>query len=556
VYRDYAVRMAKAETPAERREIVEEMCRMFAFSRAKAYKALKGAGWESGRKRRADAGSTSIGEEQLKLLAAMRSQSARKNGKVTMPVPVIRSVLQSQGVGISLRDSRLRELLRDRNLAAGAKTRTPHQRMRSEYPNQVHLTDPSVSLMWFPPGGKLKIIGDDQHYKNKDFFKDKPRCWRYVLTDHFSGSVCVRYYSAAGETALNMYDFLLYAWGKKDDPLYAFHGLPELLIWDCGSANISRQVTNALKALRIKTVPHLPGNPRAKGQVEDANNLVETQFESRLRFEPVNGMDELNEAVERWCAAYNANMIEYLDTRLKRGGMRNSRLMLWQKIQNEQLRELPDSEICRQIYTTGYSTRKVGGDLSISLVHPSVRRSLRYSLSHLPGILVGQEVMIQPILVDPEPLVQVSYKHNGELLCFEARPIVYNEAGFDVEAPVFGREYKRLPDTIREQNARELAAMAGDTMGAAHSFINAESPFIRQRTGEQIAIARPERVEVQELYVSHFEALRRVSSRLGFTPEGLLNRMKTEYPEGVPTSFIEVAVNEYEAGTDSIGLAL
>ena len=62
------------------------------------------------------------------------------------------------------------------------------------------------------------------------------KCYRYVLTDHFSSSVCVRYYAAMGETALNMYDFLLYAWGKKADPLYVFHGIPETLVWDCGAA--------------------------------------------------------------------------------------------------------------------------------------------------------------------------------------------------------------------------------------------------------------------------------------------------------------------------------
>ena len=146
----------------------------------------------------------------------------------------------------------------------------------------------------------------------------KLKCWRYVLTDHYSASICVRYYAAAGETAANMYDFLLYAWGLKETPAFVFHGIPKLLIWDCGTANIARATTNALKAFGVETKPHLPGNPRAKGQVENANNLVECHFESRLRFEPVNGIEELNDASERWCTAYNANLLEGLDTRLRK----------------------------------------------------------------------------------------------------------------------------------------------------------------------------------------------------------------------------------------------
>lgn len=51
------------------------------------------------------------------------------------------------------------------------------------------------------------------------------------------------------------------------------------------------------------------GNPRAKGQVEKANDIVETQFECLLKVEPVQSIDELNEATERWCAAFNANRL-------------------------------------------------------------------------------------------------------------------------------------------------------------------------------------------------------------------------------------------------------
>ena len=561
------VRRMSAAGPSERPAIIEAMCTMYSISTAKAYKALKEAGWDSGRKRRKDAGTTGLDKEKLKMVANMRKISKRKNGKVTMPVTVIRSILQSDGIDVNVGDSRLRELLRKEHFSVkDMKTPTPHQRMRSEHPNQVHLTDPSNCLLYYSPGGKQKIIDDDEHYKNKDFYEGKKlKCLRYVLTDHFSASVCVRYYEDAGETALNMYDFLLYAWGMKDDPLYVFHGIPKTLVWDCGSGNTARSVTNALAALRVETIPHLPGNPRAKGQVENGQNLVETQFESRLRFEPVHSLQELNAAAERWCAAYNANMIPHQDTRLNRNGVTLSRLMLWQKIRPEQLMELPDPEICRQIYATKIEGRKVGGDLSITIVHPNEKRSLRYSLAGLPGITVGDSVNVQPILVDPEPLIKVSYKHDGKPISIEVPPIVFNEAGFDIDAPVYGKEYKRLPDTIREKNIKELAEQTDGAVpfasfnnGAglkAHSYIKASSPFIKPRTGEQITISQPDRVEIHDTLVSHFEAARIVKAHNGWIDESFIDRMKKEFPPGVPKSLLDDIAHD-EAGAFGAAISI
>jgi hypothetical protein len=560
MYREYAERMNQEKSAGGRKIIIEDVCRLFGVSQAKAYKEMAAHGWESGRKKRRDAGSSDVPPETLAALASLIKKGLRKNGKATMPINVARSILEENGYIINASDSRLRDLLRQQNMAIrDAKVPSPHQRMRSDYPNQVHFTDPSVSLIWFAPGGKQKIIGDDEQYKNKNFLEGKLKCWRYVLTDHCSSYICVRYYAAKGETAVNMYDFLLYAWGLKDDPLYAFHGLPEMLIWDCGSANISKPVTKALEALRVKTFPHLPGNPRAKGQVEKANDIVETQFESRLRIEPVNSIDELNDAAERWCAAFNANMVPGLDSRLARRGEKiGARLMLWQRIGAEQLRELPDPDICRQIFTTGTQVRKVAGDLSVSLTHPRVKRVMRYSLADLPGVLVGLEVNVQPVLVDEEPLVKVSYEYQREEVSFEVEPIAYDESGFDLDAPVFGKEYKREPDTIREKAAKDLAQIAATDAGGmeAHSFINASSPFIKPRTGEQITIAQPDRVSVHEIFISHFEALRRVSARIGYTPDGFIDQMKKEYPEGIPSSRIDDIATEYEAGADSARLSL
>jgi len=551
MYQTYADQMNAAVSAAQRKAVVDEMCRMFAFSTAKAYKVLKENGWKSGREKRKDAGSTSFDEKLLLAVADMVKQCIRKNGKATLPVNVARSILQSRGADISISDSRLRELLRQNHMAvADSKISSPHQTMRTEYPNQVHFADPSVCLIYFAPGGKQKLIGDDELYKNKNFLEGKMKCWRYVLTDHYSGSICVRYYASMGETAANMYDFLLYAWGQKESNVNVFHGVPKLLIWDCGTANTAKATANALKAFGVQTMPHMPGNPRAKGQVENANNLVETQFESRLRFEPVNSMAELNDAAERFYAAYNANMIDGLDTRLKRNGINKSRIELWQRIPKEKLRELPDEETCRQVFANGTQKRKVAGDLSVSIVHPRVGRSLRYSVRNLPNIIVGMELNLQPLLVTAEPLCIVSYENGKQELSFEIEPIVYDSAGFDVNSPVYGQEYKRPKDTARETAEKILEAPGlAAVMGPAHSFIKPENPFMRQDNGTPVTIA--ETVHTHEIIISAVEAAKRIKAECGYVPEGFINEMKEKYPEGITTRIVDDLIKARKPKTET-----
>ena len=553
----YALRMANAQTAAERKNIIKEMCQMFAISEAKAYKMLHECGWDSGRKSRKDIGRSSVDEDVLKKISALIWDSSRKNGKVELSVSDCRAILLANGVDIPVGDSQLRGLLRQKKLEAkNAKMQTPYQRMRSEHPNQVHLVDPSLALFYYTPNGEQHVLHDDEVYKNKQFLEGKEnlKCWRYVLTDHYSSSICARYYAAAGEKADNLYDFLLYAWGKKQDPVYGFHGLPELLIWDCGSANKSKAVTKALEAFRVHTMPHLPGNPRAKGQVERANDLVEHKFESRLRIEPVHSIEELNEAAERWCAAFNSDSIDNTDSRLHRNNrIIGSRYILWNSIKTEQLRELPDPEVCRQVFTTGISGRKVAGDLTISLWHPKTKRSETYSLAGLPGIIIGTRVNVQPILVDEKPLAIVSYKiQKGQPNSVELEPIEWNRAGFDVSAPVFGKEYKRLPDTQIEKNSKELKKINAEIKGTlkAHSFIKPVNPFARERTGDQINISQPDRVEIFDPLVTAFDAARRVKAQNGWIDESFIDRMKKEFPEGVPSSLIDdIAHEEDSAGS-------
>ena len=117
MYRMYVEQMLGASSAADRKVVVAAMCHRFAFSTAKAYKVLIENGWESGRAKRKDAGTTSMDETLLLAVAQMTTPGIMKNGKTTLPVNIARSILQARGLAIAVGDSRLRELLRVRHLS-------------------------------------------------------------------------------------------------------------------------------------------------------------------------------------------------------------------------------------------------------------------------------------------------------------------------------------------------------------------------------------------------------------------------------------------------------
>ena len=199
-------------------------------------------GWTSGRKTRADKGSTCVATESLEFAAALQRTTRRQNGKQTMHAPMTKMVAARAGIEIGVTASRLQTLLRERGLDTDAQARaTPHVSMRST-PNQCHQVDPSLCLIYYSPSGEQRIVRDDQSYKNKpDFWnKVKLKVWRYVLIDHASHWICVRYFEARGETQDSLFHFLMHAWQKADGR--TFHGVPKFLMLDPGSANTAKSV--------------------------------------------------------------------------------------------------------------------------------------------------------------------------------------------------------------------------------------------------------------------------------------------------------------------------
>lgn len=486
--------------------------KQFGWSADTLYRKLKAIGWVSGKNKRSDAGKTSISEEALGMMEAMRMQSVRKNGKTTMHTPVAKSILSQNGHDINVSVSTINRLSRQRSTTDSDMKRTsPSVMVRSLHPNHVHQVDPSLCVLYYMPNGEQRIMESDQFYKNKldSYNKVKLKCWRYVLTDHTSNTIIVKYYATEGENSANLWDFLCYAWAKQKGRV--FHGVPKILYWDKGSANTSGPIRNALDQLDVKHLTHEKGRARAKGSVEGANNNVEIQFECRLKLEPVDNVNQLNAAVEHWYNAYNSNSIKGQDTRLNRPGMRQPapRYGLWQTIKATQLRELPNEDVCKTLLASTPIERQISPNLTISFVHPKVREKCDYSLRDCAHALVGKKVLVSALFYSDADVRVTITLSDGSKAFHDLSPVAYDPIyGMPINAPVFGENYAAMPDTdvekrkkagdklaypdrdlaqIQKAKDKQIAPFGGEIK--AHSFLAeqaAAAPGFMQKQGTEI----------------------------------------------------------------------
>ena len=457
--------------PKRRPQLIKEYAQQVGAPLHRIHRQLKDAGHGSGRKRRSDAGTTRAPEEQLEQLAALQISGVRKTGQATRYTPDTLQILRESGMDLGgLSVAQINRLMRERGIdqKTQSRGRQTHADITSRHPNDLHLVDPSSALVYYLPASartrarqrNVADIHGVEPYKNKPGLQGKKaqlRVWRYVIVDHATGCLRVRYYQQAGEAPDSLWEFLCEAWRPEHGDRGQWHGLPNWLWWDKGSDNAA--IRAALDALGVQHHAHMPGNSRAKGSVEKAQRIVETQFESRLELQPVESVEELNERVERWCDAYNANLIRHLDTRLSRPGIRVARLELWQRITAEQLRELPADALDLAVYQP--VERKVAGNLTISYRHPKLKAQMRYRVGNLPGVRVGQKVTVQPLLVDgDEGAIRVRHTYRGEEYEERVVPREYNEFGLPVDGAAPG-EFRPLPLTEVEQAGVRLRELAG-----------------------------------------------------------------------------------------------
>ena len=570
--RDYLNNVAKkldSVGHGQRGPILNEAQEFLGFSRQTIYRQLKlVCGWSSERKARADKGKMTVSSESLLALAAMNRESIRDNGKQTMFTTTARGILEQNGHEINVSNATLNRLMRQRKLNVNAqKVANPVQSLRALHPNHVHEIDPSLCLIYYMKN-KQHIMRDRDFYKNKleNYAKVKYKVWRYTLYDRASGIIIPWYVEAAGENQHSLFQFLMFAWSKRDGRL--FHGVPKLLYWDKGSANTASAIKNLLDHLEVKYLEHEAGNARAKGGVENANNIIETQFESRLKFQPVNSIDELNDAAIKWAEAYNSNMLPGQDTRLHRTGLSEpaSRQTLWQHISAEQLRILPAVEVCKALMASREQERQVKSDLTISFKHPQAENSLIYSLKGLDGVAVKDKVTVRS-LVYGDCAIQIEVpRYDGEALIYRVEPDRnFDKFGQRLDAPVIGEEYKSKDNTEIEQAAKAMDQVAypdmtedeikkakqkqvapfGGKLNTLSYLEDINHPAYFEQKGSEIDT--PEHLKPSIPILTLTAALMRITSEIGRKLTKDENKwLSARYKDGVPEDSLDSLIHTFK----------
>ena len=434
------------------------------WSMDKLYRHLKKVAVQPARKRRADAGTTCLSFEEAQIISATVLAGARKNGKRIMTIARAATMLRANGmiraeavdadgVCTPLSDSTLARALREYALHPDqALAPAPAIHMKSNHPNHVWQIDPSLCVLYYLPHsstvGKdngLRVMAHDEFYKNKPKNVIKimaDRVWRYVGTDHASGSIITRYYFG-GENQQNICDFFIYMMqGRSDITRDPVRGVPRMVMLDPGSANTSSAFKTLCAALGTHLQINKPKAPRAKGQVEKGNDIVETAFESGLRFIEVRDIDQLNALAERWMRFYNSSEIH--------SRHKMTRYSCWNHITSEQLVIAPPAKHCRELAHSVPKEAKVNTFLEIKF------GGNVYSVKDVPNIMVGQKVMAAK---NPwrEDAAQVAWADaDGVEHWFVLEPVVFNDAGFATDAVTIGEQYRAHGDTRAQTNAKLL----------------------------------------------------------------------------------------------------
>ena len=447
-WRDMVIRVTNAQFGGKA-ELLAEAKRLFGVSRNTFYRTLAEYGYSSGRTVRKDTGKTSVTEAEMLAVAKIMLNSNRANKKRLTSLEQAMAIARAAGqLCVQISPSQMSRQLAVRGLLTKQlNSESAYQPLRSLHPNHVWQIDVSLCVLYYMDGSKgLGVMEENQFYKNKPHNLqriEKQRVLRYLVTDHTSSAFYCHYYIGSGETTELMFDFLMRAMHRREgDP--GMHGVPKMLVWDCGSANQSAIIKSLLDALGVQHYAHVPGNPRAKGQVEKTHDLVERGFEGTLSLgEPVKDIKELNRRADKWRLAFNASAI------LRRA--QAPRYQLWHTIAAEQLIDCPPMVVCQSLLRSKKETRRIQNDLTIQYQIDGYP-SYHYSVAHINNIRLGEQIELS---LNPFSLPNVIAYKDG--IQHSLAPLEKDQYGFYQQAAIIGEEFKSKPDTI-EDKARKAVA--------------------------------------------------------------------------------------------------
>lgn len=561
---------ARAAGHGSKGPVYEAACLELGLSLPTLLRKLKGVAVSTPRKRRADAGQTALSREEAMVISALLIESTRKNGKRLYSLGDAVQTLRANGmIRAEFLDTESGEIrpLSDSTIARALRgyglhpeqlmAPAPVTEMASLHPNHVWQIDASLCVLYYLTPGEGRSNGL-QVMDQAEFYKNKPknvariaadRVWRYVVTDHTSGWIYAEYVMGAesGENLCSVFINAMQDRGGGD----VMHGRPLMIVTDPGAAMTGAMFRNLCRTLGVELVINKVGNARAKGQVENGNNLVETKFEPGLKFQPVADLADLNRKAQAWRVYFNQTAIH--------GRHGKSRTAVWMTISPSQLVKVPSVEVCRELAVASPESRKVSPKLRVSF------QGVEYDVSTVPEVMVGEKLMItrNPWRSDAAQVVLVG--EDGRELFHVVNEVVKNEYGFAASSATFGEEFKRHADTPAQKAAKEVEQLVTgtDSQTAAEAARKAKSlpfggrldpykhideaelPTYLPRRGTAHDLAAP-KVELPPL--SHVEAAKQIKPLVEATGgEWTADRFQwlaQRFPAGVPQDQLDTLVAE------------
>lgn len=453
--------------------IVERAARELGCSTQALYAQLKPIMAElRARKRRSDRGDSLLSITDAQTICGYMLESCRKNGKQLADAEAAIDQLDRDGlINVRYVDPRTGEL---RRLSASACLKamhiygchprqvdqpSPKSELRSEHPNHVWQIDPSLCVLYYlKRDDTLRAMPKDEFYKNKPRNLariEQERVWRYVIVDHTTAAFYVEYVLGAesGENLCNTFINAMQPRGLH----FPFCGVPLMVMLDPGSANTGAMFRNLCATLGVRIWINQPGQPWAKGSVEKHNDIIEREFEHRLKHYEVRSLDELNASAWNWAAHFQSRTV------VRRHGM--TRFGAWQLIKPEQLRLAPTVKVCRQLAAHAPVERTVTPQLRVSF------RGREYDVSHVPEILVRDKVLVaRNAWADADTAHVFGHDADGRPTHYVVPALERGEYGFTNASVPIGEYHPHrdtLADTHRKAIERAVMGAATDDEAAA-----------------------------------------------------------------------------------------
>lgn len=416
------------------------------------------------RKRRSDAGCSALPLAEAQLISSVLLESIRANNKQLSTIERAVERLRSNSLILAGRVDEATGAFQPLSLGAISRALrsyklhpeqllhdAPAVSLASKHPNHVWQVDASISTQFYLADDGARVMNKAEFYDGKPANLKKierQRLWRYVITDHTSGTLYVEYVLGA-ESAENLCNVLINAMQKRheSDP---FNGVPWMLMTDPGAAMTSGIFRNLCRAMSIDLIINHVGNARAKGQVEQAHNIVEREFESALKFRAAQSLEQINTWAGQWMRYYNATSVH---TRTRR-----TRYGVWQLITPEQLRLAPSIEVCRELAVSTPEERKVSNLLRVSF------RGAQFDVSSVPGVMVGEKLLItRNCWREQDAASVVLVGEDGREQFHTVERIALDEFGFAETSATIGEQYKRHAETPAQISRKVLEQLATGT---------------------------------------------------------------------------------------------